>query len=138
MSAVDYAPTRRRSARSSRRTLALPRRHIGRTVALSLKPRDESMKSIRLLPAATVVSSAAILLAVSTAAADVVTGTVTPAGATVVVVDSSGAVVAKLSSGPYQLQLPVGKFKARCTAPKEREQEFLSLSDPVTVNINCG
>ena len=67
-----------------------------------------------------------------------VTGTVTPAGATVVILDSKGAEVAKLPSGPYQLQLPVGKYKARCTAPKQREQEFLSLSDPVTVNISCG
>lgn len=96
------------------------------------------MKPIRFLPAATILSTAAMWLAAPTAQADIVTGTVTPQGATVVIVDSSGAVVAKLPSGPYQLQLPVGKFKARCTAPKEREQEFLSLSDPVTVNINCG
>jgi phosphate-selective porin len=96
------------------------------------------MKSIGLLSAATLLATGAMWLAAPTANADVVTGTVTPQGATVVIVDSTGAVVAKLSSGPYQLQLPVGKFKARCTAPKEREQEFLSLSDPVTVNINCG
>ena len=96
------------------------------------------MKPIRFLSAATILSTAAMWLAAPTAHADVVTGTVMPQGATVVIVDSSGAVVAKLPSGPYQLQLPVGKFKARCTAPKEREQEFLSLSDPVTVNINCG
>jgi len=96
------------------------------------------MTSIRFLSAATILSTGAMCLAAATASADVVTGTVTPQGATVVIVDASGAVVAKLSSGPYQLQLPVGKFKARCTAPKEREQEFLSLSDPVTVNINCG
>jgi phosphate-selective porin len=87
---------------------------------------------------ARVLCGAAILLAATTATADVVTGTVTPAGATVVILDAKGAEVAKLSAGPYQLQLPVGKYKARCTAPKEREQEFLSLSDPVTVNISCG
>jgi hypothetical protein len=81
---------------------------------------------------------AATSLAAASARADVVTGTVAPQGATVVILDSKGVEVAKLSSGPYQLQLPVGKYKARCTAPKEREQEFLSLSDPVTVNISCG
>jgi phosphate-selective porin len=96
------------------------------------------MTPIRRFAAATIVPLAALSIAASAARADVVTGTVTPQGATVVIVDSTGAVVAKLPSGPYQLQLPVGKFKARCTAPKEREQEFLSLSDPVTVNINCG
>jgi hypothetical protein len=56
----------------------------------------------------------------------------------VVILDAKGAEVAKLPSGPYQLQLPVGKYKARCTAPRQHEQEFLSLSDPVTVNISCG
>jgi phosphate-selective porin len=96
------------------------------------------MNSIRLLPAATISCLAALSLAASAARADVVTGTVTPQGATALIIDSSGAVVAKLGSGPYQLQLPVGKFKARCTAPKEREQEFLSLSEPVTLNITCG
>jgi hypothetical protein len=81
---------------------------------------------------------AATSLAAASARADVVTGTVTPPGATVVILDSKGAEVAKLSSGPYQLQLPVGKYKARCTAPGQHEQDFLSLSDPVTVNISCG
>jgi phosphate-selective porin len=69
--------------------------------------------------------------------ADVVTGTVSPAGAKVVIVDSKGAEVATLPAGPYQLQLPVGKFKARCVEPTAKEQEFLSLSGPVTVNIAC-
>jgi phosphate-selective porin len=87
---------------------------------------------------AAVLSIASLLLGATVADADVVTGTVTPPGATVVIVDSTGAVVAKLASGPYQLQLPVGKFTARCTAPKQHEQQFLSLSDPVTVNISCG
>ena len=96
------------------------------------------MISLRPLPIAMLLLTAAASLAASIARADVVTGTVTPPGATVVILDAKGAEVAKLSSGPYQLQLPVGKYKARCTAPKEREQEFLSLSDPVTVNISCG
>lgn len=71
------------------------------------------------------------------AAADVVTGTVTPQDAKVVIVNASGAPVAQLKGGPYQLQLPVGKYKARCEAPKLHEQEFLSLSEPVTVNVDC-
>jgi hypothetical protein len=72
------------------------------------------------------------------AVADVVTGTVVPQGAKVVIVDASGATVGQLKSGPYQLQLPVGKYKAKCEAPKAHEQDFLSLSEPVTVNIDCG
>lgn len=82
--------------------------------------------------------AAVALLIASNAYADVVTGTVAPQGASVVIVDSSGKTVAKLPAGPYQLQLPVGKYVARCQAPKQRDQEFLSLSDPVTVDINCG
>ena len=71
------------------------------------------------------------------AKADVVTGTVTPADATVIVVDATGATVAQLKSGPYQLQLPVGKYQAKCQAPRQGGQDFLSLSEPVTVNIDC-
>ncbi len=74
----------------------------------------------------------------SLAAADVVTGTVTPATAKAVVVDASGKTVAELKPGAYQLQLPPGRYKARCLAPTQREQEFLSLSEPVTVNVDCG
>lgn len=74
----------------------------------------------------------------SLAAADVVTGTVTPATAKAVVVDASGNTVAELKPGAYQLQLPPGRYKARCLAPTQREQEFLSLSEPVTVNVDCG
>jgi hypothetical protein len=96
------------------------------------------MNAICSLSGARLLCAGALLLAASTATADVVTGTVTPAGAAVVIFDSKGAEVARLPSGPYQLQLPVGKYKARCTAPKQHEQEFLSLSDPVTVNISCG
>ena len=72
------------------------------------------------------------------ARADVVTGTLTPANAKAVVVDSSGKPVGEIKPGAYQLQLPPGKYKAQCQAPKQREQEFLSLSEPVTVNIDCG
>ena len=72
------------------------------------------------------------------AAADVVTGTVTPASAKAVVVDATGKTVAELKPGAYQLQLPPGRYKARCLAPTPREQEFLSLSEPVTVNVDCG
>jgi len=79
-----------------------------------------------------------LLLLATAAQADIVTGAVSPAGAKVTVVDSSGKEVAKLGAGPYQLQLPPGKYTARCEAPKAHEQTFLSLSDPVTVNINCG
>jgi hypothetical protein len=79
------------------------------------------------------------LIAVSGAAhADVVTGTVSPANAKVIVVDKNGATVAELKPGAYQLQLPAGKYKAQCQAPNKREQEFLSLSEPVTVDIDCG
>jgi hypothetical protein len=96
------------------------------------------MNPFRPVPSAMLFLAAATSLAAASTRADVVTGTVTPQGAAVVILDSKGAEVAKLASGPYQLQLPVGKYKARCTAPKQREQEFLSLSDPVTVNISCG
>jgi hypothetical protein len=82
------------------------------------------------------------LLAVSLlpplAVADVVTGTVTPAAAKAVVVDASGKTVAELKPGAYQLQLAPGRYKARCLAPTQREQEFLSLSEPVTVNVDCS
>jgi hypothetical protein len=71
------------------------------------------------------------------ATADVVTGKVTPANAKAVIVDASGKTVADLKPGAYQLQLPPGRYKAVCQAPTAREQEFLSLSEPVTVNVDC-
>ncbi|MGB7740276.1 MAG: hypothetical protein WBM03_14280 [Steroidobacteraceae bacterium] len=74
----------------------------------------------------------------SLAAADVVTGTVTPATAKAVIVDASGKTIAELKPGAYQLQLAPGRYKAKCLAPTQREQEFLSLSEPVTVNVDCG
>lgn len=72
------------------------------------------------------------------AAADVVTGTVTPATAKAIIVDATGKTVAELKPGAYQLQLPPGRYQARCLAPGQKAQEFLSLSEPVTVNIDCG
>lgn len=72
------------------------------------------------------------------ATADVVTGKLTPADAKAVIVDASGKTVAELKPGAYQLQLPPGRYKAVCQAPGKREQEFLSLSEPVTVNLDCN
>jgi hypothetical protein len=71
------------------------------------------------------------------AAADIVTGKLTPATAKAVIVDATGKTVAEVKPGAYQLQLPPGRYKAQCQAPSQREQEFLSLSEPVTVNIDC-
>jgi hypothetical protein len=72
------------------------------------------------------------------AAADVVTGTVTPANAKVVVTNAAGDKVAELKPGAYQIQLPVGKYKAQCQAPTSKTQDVLVLSEPVTVNIDCS
>jgi hypothetical protein len=72
------------------------------------------------------------------ASADVVTGTITPASAKVVIVNAAGETVAQPKAGAYQLQLPVGKYKAQCQAPKAKSQDFLVLSEPVTVNIDCN
>ncbi len=72
------------------------------------------------------------------AAADIVTGKVTPANAKVTILNAAGEKVAELKPGPYQIQLPVGKYTARCVAPAERTQDVLVLSEPVTVNIDCG
>jgi hypothetical protein len=70
--------------------------------------------------------------------ADVVTGKLTPADAKAVIIDAAGKTVAELKPGAYQLQLPPGRYKAQCQAPGKREQEFLSLSEPVTVNLDCS
>lgn len=72
------------------------------------------------------------------AAADIVTGKVTPANAKVSILNAAGETVAELKPGPYQIQLPVGKYTARCVAPAEKTQDVLVLSEPVTVNIDCG
>jgi hypothetical protein len=71
------------------------------------------------------------------AAADVVTGTITPASAKVVIINAAGETVAQPKAGAYQLQLPVGKYKAKCQAPKAKDIDVLVLSEPVTVNIDC-
>lgn len=71
------------------------------------------------------------------AGADVVTGTVTPANAKVIITNAAGDKVAELKPGAYQLQLPVGKYKAQCQAPRAKSQDVLVLSEPVTVNIDC-
>lgn len=80
----------------------------------------------------------ALLLASLPATADVVTGKLTPANAKAVVVDATGKTVAELKPGAYQLQLPPGRYKVQCQGPGSREQEFLSLSEPVTVNVDCS
>jgi hypothetical protein len=72
------------------------------------------------------------------AAADIVTGKVTPANAKAIIVDATGKTVAELKPGAYQLQLPPGRYTAKCQSPGQREQEFLSLSEPVTVNVDCS
>jgi len=87
---------------------------------------------------ATTLGALALACLPGVAAADIVTGTLTPANAKAVVVDAAGKTVAELKPGAYQLQLPAGRYKAQCQAPGQREQEFLSLSEPVTVNIDCS
>lgn len=72
------------------------------------------------------------------AAADIVTGTVTPANAKVVVINAAGEQVAELKPGAYQIQLPVGKYKAQCQAPTQKSQDVLVLSEPVTLNVDCS
>ena len=72
------------------------------------------------------------------AVADIVTGTLKPASAKASLVNAKGEVVAELKPGAYQLQLPVGKYKARCEAPKAKEQDVLVLSEPVTLNLDCS
>ncbi len=73
-----------------------------------------------------------------TASADIVTGTVAPANAKVVITNAAGEQVAELKPGAYQIQLPLGKYKAQCQAPTEKTQDVLVLSEPVTLNIDCS
>jgi len=88
---------------------------------------------------AAIVAVASIAMAASqVAVADIVTGTLKPASAKASLVNAKGEVVAELKPGVYQLQLPVGKYKARCEAPKAKEQDVLVLSEPVTLNLDCG
>ena len=79
----------------------------------------------------------AVLALPQLAAADIVTGSVTPASAKVTIVNAGGEKVAEVKGGAYQLQLPPGKYKAQCQAPKQKQQDLLVLSEPVTVNISC-
>ena len=79
-----------------------------------------------------------LIVASHVAVADIVTGTLKPASAKASLVNAKGEVVAELKPGAYQLQLPVGKYKARCEAPKAREQDLLVLSEPVTFNLDCS
>jgi len=78
------------------------------------------------------------MVASHAAFADIVTGTLKPASAKASLVNAKGEIVAELKPGAYQLQLPVGKYKARCEAPKAKEQDLLVLSEPVTFNLDCG
>jgi hypothetical protein len=85
-----------------------------------------------------VVASSMAMIASHIAIADIVTGTLKPASAKASLVNAKGEVVAELKPGAYQLQLPVGKYKAKCEAPKAKEQDVLVLSEPVTLNLDCG
>ena len=78
------------------------------------------------------------MVAPQVAVADIVTGTLKPASAKASLVNAKGEVVAELKPGAYQLQLPVGKYKAKCEAPKAKEQDVLVLSEPVTLNLDCS
>ena len=86
----------------------------------------------------TVVVTAIAILASQAAVDDIVTGTLKPDTAKASFVNAKGEVVAELKPGAYQLQLPVGKYKAKCEAPKAKEQDVLVLSEPVTLNLDCG
>ena len=79
----------------------------------------------------------ALLAVPPLAAADVVSGSISPAAAKVTIVNAAGQQVAELKGGAYQLQLPPGKYKAQCEAPKQKQQDVLVLTEPVTVNISC-
>jgi hypothetical protein len=88
--------------------------------------------------APTVVVTSIAIVASHVAVADIVTGTLKPASAKASLVNAKGEVVAELKPGAYQLQLPVGKYKAKCKAPKAKEQDVLVLSEPVTFNLDCS
>jgi hypothetical protein len=85
-----------------------------------------------------VVASSMAMIASHIAIADIVTGTLKPASAKASLVNAKGEVVAELKPGAYQLQLPIGKYKAKCEAPKAKEQDVLVLSEPVTFNLDCS
>ena len=88
---------------------------------------------------ATIVAVTSIAIVASqVAVADIVTGTLKPASAKASLLNAKGEVVAELKPGAYQLQLPVGKYKAKCEAPKAKAQDVLVLSEPVTFNLDCS
>ena len=98
---------------------------------------NHASRSFRRCAAIVAVISVA-MVASHVAFADIVTGTLKPASAKASLVNAKGEVVAELKPGAYQLQLPVGKYKAKCEAPKAKEQDVLVLSEPVTFNLDCG
>jgi hypothetical protein len=98
---------------------------------------NHGRRSFRRCATTLVVTSIAIV-ASHIAVADIVTGTLTPASAKASLVNAKGEVVAELKPGAYQLQLPVGKYKAKCEAPTAKEQDVLVLSEPVTFNLDCS
>ena len=98
---------------------------------------NQVRRSFRRCAAVVAVTSIAIVTS-QVAVADIVTGTLKPASAKASLVNAKGEVVAELKPGAYQLQLPVGKYTARCEAPKTKEQDVLVLSEPVTFNLDCG
>ena len=103
------------------------------TPTTNRRPRSVPQRQVLVLGALVVAGGIPHL-----AAADVVTGTITPASAKVVIVNAAGETVAQPKAGAYQLQLPVGKYKAKCQAPKAKDIDVLVLSEPVTVNIDCN
>jgi phosphate-selective porin len=76
--------------------------------------------------------------AMHTAEADVVQGTVTPAGAKVIIKDGGGKQVSELAGGPFQIRLPAGRFTAECQSPSQKTVQIFSLAQPTTVNIDCS
>ena len=81
--------------------------------------------------------TAAACLGAGAAAADVVQGTVTPAGAKVIIKDGAGNQVGELAGGPFQVRLPAGRFTAECQPPSQKKVQIFSLAQPTTVNIDC-
>jgi hypothetical protein len=79
------------------------------------------------------------MIAVPAAQADVVQGVIAPASAQVIVRDASGKEIEKVSGGPFQLWLPAGSYVAECISPNAgRRIPIESLTQPTSVNINCG
>jgi len=82
--------------------------------------------------------TAAACLSAGTAAADIVQGTVSPAGAKVIIKDGAGNQVGgELAGGPFQVRLPAGRFTAECQPPSQKKVQIFSLGQPTTVNIDC-